>query len=168
MSVTFLAICIIVGIIVLIIASYIVYKLVFKKEKINNFTLTAVGLTLTGIGIFIIANLNRILSIFGIKIPLDTDPINPENLKEIIAKEREKIRKEKEDALNKKTPDDIINNDLPDSARDGVLSTINNGKQRLDDLFHPRGVSNTSGQDETNNGRDNKTGSQESNSSSSG
>jgi len=148
------------GIVIAIIVIFIAYKVSFKKEKINANIFITVGLTLTGIGIFIIANLNRILTFLGIKIPIDTDPIEPESLKEIIAKEREKIRKEKEDALNKKTPDDIINNDLPADARDGVLSAIDDGKNRIDDLFNRARMADLANRNKENSGRDGKTGSQ--------
>lgn len=140
-----------IGIIVALVTIALIQKLVLKEKKINFHILSTVGIVLTALGIVFIANFNRIMKFFGVIIPIDTDPIKPTDLKTIIEQQREKVKKEKQNELEKKTPDDIINTELPNDVRTSVQSDIDKGKNSINDLFDRTRVDSAS--------RENKAGS---------
>jgi len=123
------------GIMLLIVGFVLIKRLVFKKKTISFYTVSAVGVALTTIGILILTFFSRIMRLFGIELPIDTIPITPSDLEGIVQSERDKVKEERINELETKTPDDIIDNELPGTTGDDVRTTIDGGKQRIDDLF---------------------------------
>jgi phosphate/sulfate permease len=130
-------IAILAGITIAIIVVILIRKFVFKKETSKFYILTVVGTALTTLGLVFLKNFNKIISLFGFKLPFDTEPVTPEDLKNIIKTEGDKAKEEKQRELEQKTPDQIIDTELPPDAANAVHTDIEEGKEKIDDLFKP-------------------------------
>lgn len=126
------AILIIAGVVGVIVVFLVVRVIVLKEKALD--TTSLIGIILTVLGIFFIILYNRLLKNVGI--PANTEAITPSDLKDIINAQREKIKEDKLNELENRTPDDIIDNELPADSGNAIRTTIDNGKRKIRNLFY--------------------------------